>query len=291
VKPAVLLVAHGAPERLEDVEPYLLQVRGGRPLPPHVLAEIKDRYARIGGRSPLLAWTRRQAEALQTLTGLAVYIGMRNWHPFLTEAMQRVAADGIGRLIAICMTPQYSDMSVGLYMRSAEEAWRDAGARAEIIWTRSFHTHPLLIDAFAERLAPLVDHGRVLFTAHSVPEKVLEQGDPYDRETRETAAAVADQLGVSQWDFSYQSQGLTSDKWLGPTVESCLDRYAAEGVHEVVLDPIGFVCDHVEILYDVDILFKNYAAERGIRLLRPESLNGSSKFTAALADIVNRCLP
>jgi len=130
----------------------------------------------------------------------------------------------------------------------------------------------------------------VLFTAHSLPEKALANGDPYDRETRETAALVAARAGIAEWDFAYQSQGMTSDKWLGPTVESLLDRYAAEGIREVVVDPIGFVCDHVEILYDIDIAFRDYAAARGITLRRPESLNDSPTFTAALAEVARRCL-
>ncbi len=290
MKQAVLLVAHGAPERLEDVEPYLLNVRGGRPLAPRVIEEIRERYAQIGGCSPLLEWTRAQAQALHTALGLPVYIGMRNWHPFLAEAMERVERDGIERVVAIALAPQYSALSVGLYQRRAEEAKVQAGARAEIVWTRSFHDHPLLIDAFAEKLAPLVNGGKVLFTAHSLPEKILAQGDPYDGEARGTASAVASRLGLRGWGFAYQSQGLTDEKWLGPTVESCLDRYAAEKIGQVIVHPIGFVCDHVEILYDVDILFRRYAEQRGMRLRRPESLNGSPRFTAALADIASRCL-
>jgi ferrochelatase len=161
---------------------------------------------------------------------------------------------------------------------------------AEIVWARSYHDEPLLIEAFADRLAQVWNGQRVLFTAHSLPEKALANGDPYDRECRATAAAVAARAGVAEYDFAYQSQGFTDDRWLGPDVESCLDRYASEGVREIVLDPIGFVCDHVEILYDIDILFRQYAAARGISLLRPESLNASAKFTAALAEVAKRCL-
>jgi ferrochelatase len=182
---------------------------------------------------------------------------------------------------------------VGLYIRRTEEAAREAGVTAEIVWARSYHAEPLLINAFAERVKPAIEAGpadRVLFTAHSLPEKILAAGDPYDQETRATAAAVARRVGLSGYDFAYQSQGFTDDKWLGPTVESTLDRYAAEGVRSVVLAPIGFVCDHVEILYDVDVLFREYAAARGIALRRPESLNGSETFTAALAEVAKRCL-
>jgi ferrochelatase len=286
----LLLLAHGAPERLEDVESYLSFVRGGRPGSAKVLEEVRSRYQAIGGSSPLLAWTRAQAAALESLIGLPVFFGMRNWHPFIRETMDSVRASGVERLAAIALAPQYSELSVGLYIRRTEEAARAAGVTAEIVWARSYHDEALLIEAFAERLAQVRLAQRVLFTAHSLPEKALANGDPYDRECRATAAAVAARVGAVEYDFAYQSQGFTDDRWLGPTVESCLDRYAAEGIREIVLDPIGFVCDHVEVLYDVDILFRQYAAARGISLLRPESLNASPTFTAALAEVATRYL-
>jgi protoporphyrin/coproporphyrin ferrochelatase len=288
---AVLLLAHGAPERVEDVENYLHHVRGGRPVSPQVLKEVRERYREIGGSSPLLAWTRQQTDALSALLGIPVFFGMRNWHPFIAESMGLVRAANVDRMAAICLTPQFSEMSVGLYIRHTEEAKIAAGVSAEIVWAKSYCTEPLLIEAFAERLAPLVKRQpRVLFTAHSLPERALANGDPYDREVRATAAAVAARLGLRDWDFAYQSQGMTGETWLGPTVESRLDAYAAEGVREVVVDPIGFVCDHVEVLYDIDILFKGYAAGRGITLRRPESLNGSPVFTRSLAEVAKRCL-
>lgn len=290
MKVGVLLLAHGAPERIEDVPEYLGYVRGGRPLAPEVVEEIQRRYAEIGGSSPLHRWTRAQAEALQGVLGLPVYYGMRNWRPFIRETMERIAADRIERLAAICLAPQYSRMSVGLYFRKTQEAKQETAARTEIVWAKSFHRHPRLIEAFAANLAPLADKRTVLFTAHSLPAKILEQADPYDAESKATAAAVAGRLGLSEWDFAYQSQGMTGDAWLGPTVESCLERYAAAGVRDVALAPIGFVCDHVETLYDVDIHFRRYAEDRGIRLVRPESLNGSPVLTAALAEVAERCL-
>jgi ferrochelatase len=291
MKQGVLLLAHGAPERLEDVESYLTFVRGGRPASPRIVEEVRSRYQAIGGSSPLLAWTRVQAEALERMLGIPVFFGMRNWHPFIRETMDRVRDAGLDRIAAIAMAPQFSELSVGLYIRRTEEARSEAGVAAEIVWARSFHDEPLLIEAFAEKLEPVVAGRKVLLTAHSVPEKSLSSGDPYDLETRATAAAVAARLGLADWEFAYQSQGLTDDRWLGPTVESCLDRYAAGGIREVVVDPIGFVCDHVETLYDVDVVFRNYAAaERGISLFRPEALNGSGKFTAALAEVAKRCL-
>ena len=291
MKSGVLLLAHGAPERVEDVEQYLGFVRGGRPSDPRITAEVRHRLAAIGGSSPLLGWTRLQAEALQKLLGIPVFFGMRNWYPFIAETMEKVRDAALDRIAAVCLAPQFSELSVGLYIKRTEEARQKAGVTAEIVWARSFHDEPRLIEAFAGRLAPLVGPGRrVLFTAHSLPEKALASGDPYDRETRATAAAVATRVGLADWDFAYQSQGMTSDKWLGPTVESCLDRYAAEGIREVVVHPIGFVCDHIEVLFDIDILFRDYARERGIALYRPESLNGSPTFTAALAEVARRCL-
>jgi ferrochelatase len=276
---------------LEDVERYLSFVRGGRPESPEVTQEVRRRYEAIGGSSPLLRWTRAQAEALQELLGLPVFFGMRNWNPFIRETMDQVRAAGIERLAAVCLAPQYSELSVGLYIRRTEEAAREAGVTAEIAWATSYPYEPLLIDAFTERLTPLLGPGkRLLFTAHSLPVKALAADDPYERETRATAAVVAECAGLADWDFAFQSQGMTGGQWLGPTVESCLDRYAAEGVRQVVVDPIGFVCDHVEVLYDIDIGFREYAAARGIELTRPESLNGSPTFTRALAAVAGRVI-
>lgn len=292
MKQAVLLLAHGAPERVEDVEEYLKFVRGGRPgpTPPKVLEEVRQRLAAIGGSSPLRAWTAVQAAALEKLLGIPVFFGMRNWYPLIAETMEKVREAGVERIAAVCLAPQYSELSVGLYIKRTKEAKEKSGVTAEIVWARSFHDEPLLVEAFAERLRPLAAGQTILFTAHSLPEKALASGDPYDRETRATAAAVAARAGLMEWDFAYQSQGMTDDLWLGPTVESCLDRYAAAGIRQVVVDPIGFVCDHIEVLFDIDILFRGYARERGITLTRPESLNGSATFTAALAEVAKRCL-
>lgn len=279
---AVILLAHGAPERVEDVEEYLAFVRAGRPGNPQVIEEVKHRYQAIGGASPLLRWTREQARALEQHMGVPVFFAMRNWRPFIQTVVPKIRAD---RIAAVCLAPQFSELSVGLYIRRTEEV-RDG---KEIVWARSYHGQPLLIEAFAERLRPLLPR-KVLFTAHSLPEKALTGGDPYADECRATAAAVAACVGLESYDFAFQSQGMTEDRWLGPTVESFLDRYAAEGIREVVIDPIGFVCDHVEVLYDIDIQFREYAFARGIHVLRPESLNDSSTFTAALAEVAHQCL-
>ena len=274
----VLLLAHGAPERIEDVPQYLSFVRGGQPVSARVLDEVTSRYAAIGGSSPLTHWTRVQAGALERVLGIPVFFGMRNWHPFVQETMEQVRAADVNRLACVCLAPQFSEMSVGLYMKHTNAA----AAGVELAWAASYPVEPLLVTAFAERLHGL--RGKVLFTAHSLP----APNERYDGEARATASAVAVRLGLTDWEFAYQSQGMSGGTWLGPTVESCLDRYAAEGVREVVVAPIGFVCDHVEILYDIDVLFRAYAAQRGIALTRPESLNASPTFTAALAEVVGQ---
>lgn len=290
MKQAVLLLAHGAPERLEDIAEYLNSLRGGRPTPSRIVEEVRQRYAEIGGGSPLLARTREQARALQARLEVPVYFGMCNWHPFIQETMARIQADGVERIVAICLAPQYSKASVGLYFRRVQEAKQELGAGAEIVWAKSYRANPLLIQAFHERLKPLLPAEKVLFTAHSLPQRVLERADPYDTEAKATAAAVAARASLAAWDFAYQSQGFSEGEWLGPTVESWLDRYAAEGARDVVLAPIGFVSDHVEILYNVDILFRGYARDRNIRLRRPESLNDSAAFIAALAEVAKQKL-
>jgi ferrochelatase len=272
------------------VPEYLGFVRGGRPTPERVVEEVRERYLAIGGSSPLTARTREQAVALARELSLPVYYGMRNWRPFLQDTIAQMKADGVERVVALCLAPQYSKTSVGLYFRRVQEAKVATGFEAGILWTKTLHDSPLLAEAFAERLAPLVPCERVLFTAHSLPERALERADPYDDEAKATAAAVARCAGLAQYDFAYQSQGFTDDKWLGPTVESRIDAYAAAGVRRMVLAPIGFVCDHVEILYDVDVLFRRYARERGIELRRPESLNDSALFTRALAAAVRQRL-
>ena len=288
----VLLLAHGAPERLEDIPEFLLRVRNGRPLPPPAVAEITRRYAAIGGGSPLLGHTRRQAEALAARLGRPVYVGMRNWHPFIAEAVESAGRDHVRRVVALCLAPHNSRTSVGLYRARLEEA--AAAATPAVDFVESWHDHPFLIHAFAERLRTKIAESRVaagadppvILTAHSVPVETISAGDPYERQVRETAARVAAEAACRLWHCAFQSQGMTAGPWLGPTVESVIDRLAEEGHKQVVLAPIGFVSDHVEVLYDVDIAFREYARGRGMDLRRTESLNDSPLLIDALADIV-----
>ncbi|HEX2186762.1 MAG TPA: ferrochelatase, partial [Chloroflexota bacterium] len=278
-------------------------VRGGRPTPQSLVDDIRQRYRLIGGRSPLLDLTRAQAQALESRLKAQggpcrVYVGMRHWHPFIEETVRQVAADGVRRVVAVSMAPQYSRLSVGAYHRALEEAQAALDVHLEVTCVDTWHAHPLLLQAFAERvqevmsqLAPDVRAQlRVIFTAHSLPQRILAEGDPYPGEVERTAAGVAVRLGLKAWDVVYQSQGATAEPWLGPTLEETFDRCAAQNQRQLLLVPIGFVCDHVEILYDIDILAQQMARERGLSLRRPASLNTLPTFIAALGQIVARHL-
>lgn len=289
----VLLLAHGAPDKLEDVPEFLLKVRNGRPLPPPVVKEITSRYAQIGGSSPLLRHTRNQAAALAGRLGKPVYVGMRNWHPFIREAVEQVLRDGLGRLMIICLAPHSSRTSVGLYKQHVDSALAGAETPPTVQFVESWHAQPSLIQAFAEKVRKGLQEARdaagedvpVILTAHSVPEKTIAAGDPYHEQVQETAARVAAAAGCALWHSAYQSQGMTADAWIGPTVESVIDQIAAAGHRHVLIAPIGFVCDHVEILYDVDILFRKHARARGVNLHRTESLNDNPLLIEALAAV------
>jgi protoporphyrin/coproporphyrin ferrochelatase len=289
VKRAVLLLAHGTPESAEQVPAYLQYVTSGRPIPPEVVAEIQHRYAQIG-RSPLTDITREQAEALARVLDMPVYFGMRNWHPFIAAAVEQMLANAITDAIVICLAPQNSRTSVGLYRKAVLGA---AGEKLQLDFVEEWHAHPQLISAFAEKLRAARRHDeRVIFTAHSVPCRTIvsgeQAGDPYGRQARETAALVAKQadLAEADWVFAFQSQGVSGGPWIGPTVEETIEGLAREGVREILVQPIGFVCDHVEVLYDIDIAFKQFADAHGVTLTRTESLNTSPRLIAALADIV-----
>jgi len=290
----VLLLAHGSPDSLEEIPEFLRNVRQGRPLPEPIVQEIIRRYTLIGGGSPLLRITTRQAEALQRLIARPVYIGMRNWKPFIPAAVRRIVADGIERIVAVCLAPQNSRTSIGLYRKYLFEAVEQQCPALAVDFIESWHDHPGLIAAYGERLVAArklaqEDTGEtvpVIFTAHSVPERTIVAGDPYARQAQETACLVAQAAGLCECRFAFQSQGMTAEKWLGPTVESKIDEVAQSGGKHVLLAPIGFVCDHVEILYDIDILFREYGRARGITVRRSESLNDSPKFVAALASLV-----
>jgi len=296
-KTAVLLLAHGSPENPDQTPEFLRYVTGGRPLPPAVLEEIRHRYSLIGF-SPLPCWTLLQADQLSQSLKMPVFVGMRNWKPFIAEAIKAIASKQYERVIAVCLAPQNSRTSVGLY-RSAvsNDAGGDGNLPFKLDFVEEWHDQPLLTKAFAEKLR--ADWGRasaengsklpVIFTAHSVPERTITEGDPYERQSKETAALVAEEAGLASgdWSFAFQSQGMSGGAWIGPTVEDTIRSLKAKGHRGVFVHPIGFLCDHVEVLYDIDIFFKQFAEREGMRLWRAESLNGSKTLTAALAEVVN----
>jgi ferrochelatase len=291
----VLLLAHGAPDRLEDIPEFLLNVRGGRKLPDAAVQEIIRRYSLIGGGSPLLRLTNLQAEALARALSHPVYVGMRNWKPSIPDTVHQLKEDGIKRVVALCLAPHNSRTSIGLYRKYLFDAVEKTAREIQPDFIASWHDHPLLVAAFQEKIGQALERleaevGKtvpVVFTAHSVPEKTIEEGDPYEQQVKETAARVAEAMGLKDWKLAFQSQGMTAELWIGPTVESQIDALAAAGHRHVLLAPVGFVSDHVEILYDIDILFREYGNSRGVSVFRSESLNDSPLFIQALASIVS----
>src|SRR3954466_6287334 len=290
-KNAVMLIAHGSPDSLDEIPDFLLKVTGGRPLPQTVIDEVKHRYGLIG-QSPLTCWTMEQRDLLAQELGIPGYVGMRNWKPFIADTVQQIASDGIEHVVAICLAPQNSRTSVGLY-RAALQG-KD-GTPFSLDFVESWHDHPLLIKGFAERLrsgwvracGEMGTKVPIIFTAHSVPQRTIAEGDPYEAQAKETAALVAREatIGDDDWTFAFQSQGMSGGAWLGPTVEDTIRDLKAKGHGGVFIHPVGFLCDHVEVLYDIDIGFKKFAESENMRLWRAESLNGSPLLSAALADI------
>ena len=294
----VLLLAHGAPSRLEDIPAFLLNVRDGRKLPDALVNEIVRRYSLIGG-SPLLRLTTLQAEGLAKLLGRPVYVGMRNWKPFISEAVRQIKADGVEHVVALCLAPQNSRTSIGLYKKYLFEDVERLAPDVQVDFIENWHDHSGLVEAFRERVATALARVQaaaggpvvpVIFTAHSVPEKTIQGGDPYEQQVRETAALVAKAMGLKEYSVAFQSQGMTAEPWIGPTVEFLIDQLAAQGQRHVLLAPVGFVCDHVEILYDIDIFFREYGKTRGVTVHRSASLNDSPLFIQALAAIVTERL-
>jgi ferrochelatase len=334
---AVLLLAHGTPDTLSQMAAYLANVTGGRPMPQHVVEELQHRYAAIGlrdeplpehrqveERPPLTRWTLVQGRLLGDALGRKVYVGMRNWSPYIADAVAAMKADGVTHAQVLCLAPQNSRTSTGLYRRALEKEVDGAFAYEFIA---GWSDEPLLARAFAETLKPAIDAARandsgamVLFTAHSVPCRTIratsteqaaegsapvpgapvpaeglqnygtaEVGDPYPVECKDTARAVARQLGLkdTEWVFSFQSQGIAGAPWIGPTVEDTLTALAQQGVKSVVMQPIGFLCDHVEILYDIDVAFREFAQPLGITLSRAASLNDSPTLIAAIVKVLD----
>jgi ferrochelatase len=297
---AILLLAYGGPDSLDDIPAYLLDIRGGRETPQALVDEITHRYAAIGGYSPLLQITRSTAAQLQERIGLPVYVGMRHWTPWIKDTVAQMAADVVERAAVICMAPHYSSMSIGAYRRKLDEALALVGHPIDVRFLESWHTQPEYLGALAANVRATLDRypadelGQVLtvFTAHSLPESIVARGEPYDRQLRETAQLLAErlQLPTDRWMFSYQSAAKTGVPWLGPQIEDLLVDLAARGERRLVISPIGFIADHVEVLYDIDIGVQAIAQRHGVRVERPPMLNDSPAMVTILAALAASAL-
>jgi len=295
VTTGVLVMAYGGPDSLDDVEPYLLDVRGGRETPAGIVAEVRERYAKIGGRSPIRERTDAQAAALAARLNhngrrFQVVVGMRHWHPYIRQTVADLRAQGVRRLVGLVMAPHYSRMSVGAYYRALAEAAEGLEVREIEQW----HLLPGYIGTLAERVReawerfPEADRARVpvIYTAHSLPERIRTWDDPYPTQLAETVDAVAAALGPHPHRFAYQSAAMTREPWLGPDAGDVLDELARAGAPGVVIAPIGFVCEHVEILYDVDIELRARATALGVQLERIRMVNDAPDVMTDLADLV-----
>jgi ferrochelatase len=289
----VLVMAYGGPDNLDEVEPYLLDVRGGRPTSPQIIQEVRERYRQIGGRSPILERTQAQAAAIQSALNdphFGVRVGMRHWHPYIHETLTQMADDGITRVVGLAMAPHYSRMSIGAYYKKVEET----NVPMEMARIERWHLLPGYLDALEERVCEALEKFPtevradvpIVFTAHSLPQRILEWHDPYPAELQATVAGVMERLGPHPHEFAFQSAAISAEPWLGPDAGETIKRLAAEGKRHVLIAPIGFVAEHVEILYDIDIVYKQQAERLGVHLERIEMLNTAHAMIAGLADLV-----
>lgn len=296
-KLGILMMAYGSPESLDDMEAYLNDIRGGRPMSPAFVEEFRGRYAQIGGKSPLNELTFAQAEATEKVlqsrdVDAKVYVGMRHWMPWIQDAVKEMHADGVTEAVAIVMAPHYSKMSIGRYWQKVNEAQEAVGSAIDFEFVDSWCRQENLLDAqVAKTKAGLAKFGaedrvKVVFSAHSLPARLKEMGDPYDDELQGNAQILADRLGDIDWMFSYQSAAKTGEPWLGPQIEDVIPELAKEGYENMLSVPIGFVCDHVEVLYDIDIGCQVIAKNHNVRLERVEMMNSDPSFIDAVADAV-----
>jgi ferrochelatase len=296
-----LLMAYGGPETLDDLPGYLADIRSGRPTSGAVLEEIRHNYAQIGGKSPLLELTRQQAAAIEKLLNaesadFRIYLGMRHWSPWIEETIRDMIDDGITCAVAMVMAPHYSSMSIARYFKKIESGLQMYEGEIEFEYINGHHDAPNYIQALVNRVREGIarwpeaerDSVHVVMSAHSLPERILKMGDPYQDQLFESARLVAAGAGLrdDQWIWSYQSAGRSPEPWLGPQIQDYLPKLAEKGIRNVLSVPIGFVCDHVEILYDIDILAQSVAREHGIRLERPPALNDDPLYMQALADLI-----
>jgi protoporphyrin/coproporphyrin ferrochelatase len=285
VKTAVVLMAYGSPGQIEDIRPYLEDIREGRPVSDEAFEELTERYRRIGGRSPLDEITERQRAALERELGVPVHVGMKHWRPRIAEAVEAALAGGAERVVGVVLAPHYSALSIAGYRERLEEA---LGGRAELRFVESWHDHEPFLEVLAGRVRGSDAH--VVFTAHSLPERILALGDPYRDQLLETSRLVAERAGIERWSFAFQSASQTGEPWLGPDILEELDALHEQGVRDVLVCSVGFVSDHLEILWDLDVEARQRAAELGLRLDRIESLNDDPAFIRALAQLLRQAL-
>jgi protoporphyrin/coproporphyrin ferrochelatase len=280
--PAVVLMAYGSPSRLEDIRPYLEDIREGRPVSDTAVAALAERYQRIGG-SPLDEMTERQRSALEGELGLPVFVGMKHWRPRIAEAVEQALAAGADTIVGLVLAPHYSRLSIDGYRERLEAA---LAGHARLVFVESWHTNEPYLEALADRVRGFGGH--VVFTAHSLPARILDEGDPYREQLLETSRLVAERAGLEAWSFAFQSASPTGEPWLGPDILEELDALAGRGVDRVLVCPIGFVSDHLEILWDLDVEARERAAELGLELERVESLNDDPAFIRGLAELLRQ---
>jgi protoporphyrin/coproporphyrin ferrochelatase len=285
VKTAVVLMAYGSPGQIEDIRPYLEDIREGRPVSDEAFEELTERYRRIGGRSPLDEITERQRAALERELGVPVHVGMKHWRPRIAEAVDAALAGGAERVVGVVLAPHYSALSIAGYRERLEAA---LDGRAELRFVESWHDHEPFLQVLAGRVRGSDAH--VVFTAHSLPERILALGDPYRDQLLETSRLVAERAGIERWSFAFQSASQTGEPWLGPDILEELDALHEQGVRDVLVCSVGFVSDHLEILWDLDVEARQRAAELGLRLDRIESLNDDPAFIRALAQLLRQAL-
>jgi protoporphyrin/coproporphyrin ferrochelatase len=283
----VVLMAYGSPDRIEDVPAYYADIRGGRPVRPELLADLTERYRRLGieDSNPLNEITEQVRAALEAELGLPVFTGMKHWRPRIADAAEAALDTGAKAIVGLVLAPHYSRLSIGGYREQLEDA---VAGRADVVFIESWHLEPGFVELLADRVRRTAAH--VVFTAHSLPARILGEGDPYEAQLLESATAIAQAAGLSDWSFSYQSESQTGEPWLQPDILDHLDELKARGVDDVLVCPIGFVADHLEIRWDIDTEAQQRAAELGLRFARIEMPNAEPAFIGTLATIVRRAL-
>jgi ferrochelatase len=298
VTDGVLVMAYGTPKSMDEVEAYYTDIRRGRPPSPELLEELKGRYRAIGGRSPLLEITEAQTAGVGRRLGVEPFLGQKHAPPFIPDAVRDMQDAGITRAAGLVLAPHYSSMSVGDYERRARSAFEENGWEGDFRMIGSWHLEPGYIDLLAKRVGEAIDRlprtragqAVVIFSAHSLPVRIIDDGDPYPDQLRETARAVAGRLGSVRWQVGWQSAGRTEEPWIGPDIQEVIRTLATSGVPAAVICPCGFVSDHLEVLYDVDIEAQELAEEVGISLERTASPNDDPAFLDMLATVVRRAL-